>query len=1141
MSTGAGPTAFVVDGRTVARAEFDRVALDPARSVVIQACAGSGKTWLLVARLLRLLLAGAEPREILAITFTRKAAQEMQARLVELLEQLACAPDALALEILAARGLDAREAQALLPRARGLFEAVLTAVNPVTIETFHGWFARIVRGAPLVAGVPAGFGLVERTGELRLAARREFLVQVGQDARQKEAYLGLLRVAGEHAAWQLVWALIERRNEWQAFKGAAPLTEALERLAVQFGFETGAAQAAPPDARLELLGSTPFVEAMRAIAQVLVEGTAAECERATRTLELLEGVADAAGAPRAADFEEISRLVEKKKGGAVTPTRRAATAAVARLGPLGAEQLGAMMTHAADACAQARARARDQFAFELNRYVWTCAEAVLDEYTKLKRARGALDFNDLEWLAFSLSQDEAAAAYIQTRLDARYRHILVDEFQDTNPLQWITLESWLEAYGGDAQRPSVMLVGDPNQSIYRFRGAEPRLFDTASAFLAERYGASRLSTHETRRCAQAVITALNGSFESFAAPDFQPHLSCSPALGAVWRIPEEPAEAREQDQAEEAPPADQPGGDPVHLELRDALTTARLEKENGRVDAEAVSVAAAIRALVGTQVLEGDGHPGAASQVARYRDVLVLVRKRARMAPLERAFRAAGIPYSSDRAGGLLTTLEALDLSALLRFLVVPFSNHLLAHVLRSPLFAARDEDLVRLGRTAPASATWWQRLQDLAPHDPLAPAARQLARWVYLAGVRPVHDLLDRIYTEGAVIERYVSSVAPEASAGWCEQVRANLLAYLELALEMDSGRYPSLPRFIEELDALARGTEQESPDEGVADHGDTVRILTIHGAKGLEAPIVFLTDTSAQVERAGSNEVLIDWPAGTSAPSHVSIYGSVESRGSARASLFDQDAQLRTREDRNLLYVGVTRAKEILVFSGAPAARGDTAASWYARMSPFARLWPPEGGGGAPGFASDGHGVQPHAARPEMALIADFRPDRVTTGRRASTGRPAAESEEAARLRGIALHRILEFTAGAPTGRDALEGLARAQGLDAAAGAEVARQADAILAAPALSRFFDPKAYVSGANEVELVTAQGELLRIDRLVEFRDEIWVLDYKSRGSVSGIEPHREQLERYRSAVLGLAPGVPVRVGIIFADATLLEM
>jgi ATP-dependent helicase/nuclease subunit A len=279
------------------------------------------------------------------------------------------------------------------------------------------------------------------------------------------------------------------------------------------------------------------------------------------------------------------------------------------------------------------------------------------------------------------------------------------------------------------------------------------------------------------------------------------------------------------------------------------------------------------------------------------------------------------------------------------------------------------------------------------------------------------------------------------------------------------------------------------------------------------------------------------------------VWVFGSKENRSASQSALLEQESQLDANEDRNLLYVAATRAKEVLVLSGVEPSRGNSGTSWYARCAPYARLietqgasLPVDAGGGDSGRGGfpppSGQGED---ERPQMVWIADFRPVPFPTGQRAGVPELADEWSDTARRRGIALHRVLEAAAGALPDPDRARAIARSEGLTASLGEEVARLAMRILSEPALRRFFDPGLYRRAFSEIELITPEGALLRMDRLVEFDNEVWVLDYKSSASSAGLAPHRSQLEIYRAALEARKYGRPVRAGIIFADAVLIEL
>jgi ATP-dependent helicase/nuclease subunit A len=216
--SASAPRAYEANGEAVDASLFVQTACDPARSVVVEACAGSGKTWLLVARMLRLLLAGAEPSELLAITFTRKAAQEMRERLMQLLHDLALLPEPDACALLLERGVAEQELPRLLPLARSLYERVLSSPQNLSIDTFHSWFARLLQIAPLVSGVPHGYTLTEASGELMADAYSRFMQALNEDGNEavRDALLSLYEMTGDWNARKLLDAFVDKRAEWWA-------------------------------------------------------------------------------------------------------------------------------------------------------------------------------------------------------------------------------------------------------------------------------------------------------------------------------------------------------------------------------------------------------------------------------------------------------------------------------------------------------------------------------------------------------------------------------------------------------------------------------------------------------------------------------------------------------------------------------------------------------------------------------------------------------------------------------------------------------------------------------------------------------------------------------------------------------------
>ena len=1080
-------------------------ALDPKNSVVVEACAGSGKTWLLVSRIVRLLLQGVKPGEILAITFTRKAAQEMQARLHEWLHLLAIEDDQSVRQFLRERAIDEID-EALLARARGLYRDALLAQPNITISTFHGWFMQIIQRAPLNAGVPVGMQLLERTSALRDEAWQIFAdsLRNAPDGETAQFMQGLFSEYGLHSTRALLENFVHKRAEWWAYSEGQH--DAVAWAVEQLRNELKVDESDP----LSVLVDTEFELTVQAFASLLQSGSEAQ-QKDARLLD---------DALRQQDTNmRFDALCDGLYTGKGEPRKLKANKGQDK------ERYASLFTTIIERLNAVRDALTERSALRLNQAALHCGAALLEHYQELKLRSQQMDFTDLEWQVCRLLNQSDCAEYMQYKLDSRYKHVLLDEFQDTNPLQWQILQSWFSAATAVDSRPTVFVVGDPKQSIYRFRRADARLFDVVRKFLQQEFGAFFLTQNVTRRNAPAVLDTVNGVFSEHpdGFVDFEEHLAHNQSLpGFVEILPLA---------TQSAVPLEEEG---YRGALRNPLTTPHEEKASGAREIEAEQFAAHIAGIVGNWNVQEEG---GSLRRAEYGDIMVLVRKRTHLRVYEHALRARHIPFLTSRRGGLLDTLEAEDIQALLTFLITPFADLELAQVLRSPLFACSDKDLMQIA--ADTEGSWWLRLQRIeqgeAATDPLRRAQRLLKSWLQLADKLPVHDLLDRIYFEGDMLHRYAAALPAELH----ETVRANLQAFMEIALNVDAGRYPSLPRFLAELREL-RAAESDSPDEGkVGEIGNALRIYTVHEAKGLEAPIVWLLDANDTQRKTDSYSVLLDWQPNEPRPAHFSLFGDKRGRGAKRAHYFDADEAYAQREEMNLLYVAMTRAKQALLVSG----NGEpTEASWYGRIA--ATVQPGENSL-LTKTANPSLQIPPHKQEREgdghfsAELIALRQP--IPTGLRVT--RSTAEQR-----RGTWLHALLQYLI--PSSDSpyplAAEGLGKREELETRCGippeerALLWQQAQHLLALPQLQRFFDPQHYCNASNELPYINTRGELKRIDRLVEFDEEVWVLDYKTSDKPD-VKPYRAQMQEYRTAMQAVYAGKTVRCALLFGDGMLCEV
>jgi ATP-dependent helicase/nuclease subunit A len=1067
-----GTPAYRADGHLIEREAFYALACDPQRSVVVEACAGAGKTWMLVSRILRALLEGAQPQEILAITFTRKAAGEMRERLHEWLRNFsvhAMDDEARAKELML-RGLDAAQSRALAPALGRLHETLLAGGRSVEIRTFHAWFSQLLRAAPrdllTELGLAPGMTLMEELDDHRAAVFRRFHAVVAADAALRADHAALVQRRGRDPLRKWLEAALDKRVELELADAAGTLESSMPA----------------PDCNghpCDELDGAAWRGRLQALAQALGQGGA-------KAQAAANGMVDALALRGGeAVFDGLWKALFTDKGSA------------RKLGDL--PDLPAV----ADELSQVRDRVQQHEAHHEHLQLVRLSRVLLGELAAYKRSRGLADMADLERCALTLLRDASLAGWVQERLDMRIRHVLIDEFQDTSPLQWHALHSWLSAYAGagggaSGQRPpGVFIVGDPKQSIYRFRRAEPRVFAAARGFVTEGLHGTWLACDHTRRNAPEVLGAVNQVFEQAEREQrydgFRAHtteLAPVPSAG-VWALP-----------PVLRPPKPAKGQPSAPALWRDSLTVPRHEPETVLREQEARHVAHAIHELLQT----GQARAG---------EVFVLCRKRASLRLVARELQALHVPHAAAEDRALMDAPEVRDLVAVLDVLASPEHRLSLAHALRSPVFGASDDDLVQLALDARDLAGDWWAAVARAESPALARAARLLAAWHDAALRLPPHDLLDRIVFEGEVRERVAAVVPPEQRAAALNAIDA-LLAQ---ALSLDGARYATTYNFVRAL--KRRLLKAAAPVEP-----DAVQLLTVHGAKGLEAKVVFVMDAQPEASRPDTATLLVDWPVEADRPRRCAfLYSEAQCPPSLR-DLMAEELQAREREELNGLYVAMTRARERLVFSRTePYSPG---ASWWARVESLAQPWVPA----VPARAATGT-----AASIRLQVL----PPGPAPSRHVPA--PARSPDTPATRLGQAVHRVLEWASrqASPDLHELAEGAAAEF---AAPPAEVARMAGAIWHNPQCRRFFSGPGLLWAGNEVPVAEA-GEVLRLDRLVRIDDGAgpawWVLDYKLALQPGEQAAYREQMLRYRHAVAGLVAGEPVRCALVNGRGDVIEV
>jgi ATP-dependent helicase/nuclease subunit A len=1098
--------AFRVDGVPASREVFYAVACDPARSCVVEACAGSGKTWMLVSRMLRALLDGVAPHEILAITFTRAAAGEMRQRLNDWLAEHSAPRSSHAERVraLVMRGVAPGRAESLADELATLHGRVLAAGRPIEIRTFHAWFAQLLRAAPMALldrlGLAPDMELIEDLEDHRPAVLRAFHARVLRDPVLHGDYAAMTARRGRTQLGKWLAAAWWRRVEFEMADEAGVLDESVEPAAALWP-ETERFEH-PVEAVLDVF----WQGRLRRLAEVLGRGAKTQQEAAARLVAALES-----RDPRSL-FEAAWRALHTDKDEPRVLSKANAVLADTQ------QALGLLWQQ----IEQQDARIEHQRMVRLVR-------ALLVAFADYKRSRGYADMADLERCALEILRDDELAGWVQERLDARVRHLLIDEFQDTSPLQWHALHAWLSGYagaGGGASGqspPGIFIVGDPKQSIYRFRGAEPRVFEAAARFVRDGLDGSVLACDHTRRNAPGVIVALNGAFgvamAEAAFEGFRPHTTevTAPA-GSVEALARHPRDRRAGRSDANAAPT-----------WRDTLTMPRLEAEIVLREREAATVARRIVAR-----LRGGSSPG---------DIFVLCRKRETLRLVAAALEREHVAHSAVEDTTLASTPEAQDLIAVVDAIVSPAHRLSLARALRSPLFGASDADLLALSAAASAAGDqdWWRALAALAAPGPaLARARALLQRWRAAAAQLPPHDLLDRIVDEGELRARTVAVVPPEQRALALDAIDA----VLAQALLLDGGRYATPYGFVR---ALKRRSVKSAPPL----HADAVRLLTVHGAKGLEADTVFVTDADPERPSTETTTLLVDWPVEAEHPLRCAFMYSESRCPPSLAKLLGADMAAREREEMNGLYVAMTRAKRELVFSATEPFQAPARPSWWQRVEPFAVAVDPDAAG-APCLPSASRAdaslrILPRRSAPVPGAPAQAQlplPFGDSASARARGAPPIVAGDDHAKALGRAVHRLLEWAGGsdAPT---LLAELASAAAAEFGVAADaVERHGAAILRHPDGARFFTGRQILWSGNEVSLSDA-GDVLRIDRLVLLEEagapSWWVLDYKLHQTPEELAPYRAQLLRYRAIVARAQPGESVRCAFVTGEGRVVEV
>ena len=1115
------------------------LASDPRQVVFVTANAGSGKTSTLVKRVARLLLRGARPEAILCVTYTKAAAAEMQRRLYDELGRWAVMEDAKLAETLAA--LDERPDD--LSTARRLFARALETPGGLKIQTIHAFCEKLLRRFPLEAGISPGFKVLEDQAAAEVSAM----------ARDDVAAAALAMPDGPIGR---AYAHFSVELDWGAFNSMFATFEAKRRAigAYVAAWEPRGGFVGDVWRRCGFARVTPPQE-IEAVAMAEIEW--ASWRGATEALSKGSPATDQVLAARMRAVGEGSPFVEAWGcfcTAAGQPRVKMGTRAVDPDALMWLADEQARLGQANDRIKAARIACDTTLAL-------TVALTYAQLYEGAKAAGGGLDFGDLIERTHQLLTVRADAAWVLYKLDGGIDHVLLDEAQDTAPDQWEILHALTEEFfagagmarGGAAER-TVFAVGDEKQSIYSFQGAAPeRLAAETLSFQALALGAGRpfrqvplleswRSTPQVLQFVDAVFAdpdlaaGLRPAAEAADAPIA--HIALRPDLGSVDLWPFEESEA-----AEETDP-----WRPVDAEPAQSAN----KKLAGRI-ARAIKGAVARREAV-LDKASGELRP------VTYGDFLILVRRRKVLFhEIIRALKREGVAVGGADRLKLSDHVVFQDLMALGRFARFPGDDLTLAALLRSPFCDVDESGLYDLAHGRRGSL--WATLTARAGERPDWRGAREFLDWaIGEAAARPPFDFYGRVLSrlDGAgrsMRARMLTRLGHEAEDA--------IDAFLGEALGAEDRRTRDLETFLAGIAASEIEVKREQED-GSGPPGGEVRVMTAHGAKGLEAPIVILPDTTTRGAAQGGP--LLDAGEGGFlwAPRKADDCPASEAARAVRETAADH-------ESLRLLYVALTRARDRLIVCGVATKPQYFTGSWADHVR---RAFEGERiGAAARAVGTDGMQILRFGPDPQIAPVtgvaasAPVAPPAWTRGlalapaaalryaapstlaedERGSSASPLAEREGLGRYRrGLLIHRLLQLLPDltpAARAEGARSLLAREADLTPAQREEMAAAALGVLEDARFAAVFGPgsraEAAVAG-HAPDLPAGLAISGRVDRLVVQPTRVLVVDFKTNrpapARIEDADPaYLMQMAVYAAVLRAIFPGRAVEAALVWTD------
>lgn len=1087
-------------------------ASNPQNSVWVEASAGTGKTQVLSDRVVRLLLDGANPAHILCLTYTKAAAAEMNNRIIKRLSQWAVMDEAELCskleELLATKLSNLPDADKLIAQARRLFAVLLDTPGGIKIQTIHSFCQEVLKRFPLEAGVSPYFEVMDER------ETADILKQIKEDILTKKISSSITKAleyltsnSSEYTFPNILSSITTNRNLLESYFAKF---DSFDEVISSVNSSLKLTPADNHDTVIAAFWKDISEDDIRYIIRSLSVGSSVSVERSQRLITILEQH----------NFDGLTQIFLTDK---LEPNKKFFVKKSTNEYP---DSL-IIYERVCQNIVQILSRLRDINLRDSTIAVLTLADELLTRYQNYKTARSKMDYNDLIVKTKQLLSSSSHTEWVLYKLDGGIDHILIDEAQDTSPEQWQIIQAlskeFLAGSGSKTTNPSIFVVGDSKQSIYSFQGADIAEFASMHQYFEQSAPDFKTVNMDVSfRSTAPILDMVNAVFSSSLA---------AKGVSSTQQLNHIPSRIGEGGHVEIWPitysPDDNTDDDvwypPIERVVAQSASAILAQK-----------IATTILGKVQSHELKADGTP------LQFKDFLILVQRRnSFIDEIVRACKNIGVAVAGVDKLQLMEQIAIMDLIAAAKFALLPDDDLNLACLLKSPIFGLDDDDLMNLCFDRPD--TIWQQVTSIPAYSQIASDLQNL---IDLGRNSRPYEFFAHILIGLQGRKKFIARLGPE-----CEDA---IDEFVNINLSFEQGHIPSLQLFVEWMQSddveIKRNLEQNNLD--------AVRLMTVHGSKGLQAPVVILPDTvrfKSVNQEAGllSNDEEIFYPLSKDYYNNQCTYIQEIKKSSVQ------------EEYNRLLYVALTRAGEQLYICGYAKSNEPSEQSWYnlCRQA-LSQIAPIDSDTGIISYhlnsvvdaekKQEATTASKHIATPswlntpamaETPLSKPLTPSHQEEQNLPATSPLTKIDNSHLYRRGNIIHKLLQFIPNEPLEQrqEAIKTYLNTSAADLSAdeqnkiAIEVLNLINSAKFAPLFAANSVAEAAIMGEVEGRIISGQ-----IDRLVVTDDKVMIIDYKTNRpaakSLSDVPPaYYKQLRAYRQLITKLYPDKQVETYILWTN------